>query len=96
MSNYPDDVRQYDNDPRSPFYNGTTVEEDMRTAFETFITLDNEGHQLDILCESIVEREDVQVKLMEAISNEDRGLIGQIILNAVEDYAHDCQTGGTL
>ena len=21
MSNYPDDIRQYDNDPRSPFYN---------------------------------------------------------------------------
>ena len=24
MSNYPDDIRQYDNDPRSPFYNDPT------------------------------------------------------------------------
>jgi hypothetical protein len=27
MSNYPDDVRQYDNDPRSPFYTGDIQEE---------------------------------------------------------------------
>ena len=27
MSNYPDDVRQYDNDPRSPFYTGDAQDE---------------------------------------------------------------------
>ena len=27
MSNYPDDIRQYDNDPRSPFYNGREPED---------------------------------------------------------------------
>tara|TARA_R110000751_G_scaffold101312_1_gene195433 strand:- start:1067 stop:1297 length:231 start_codon:yes stop_codon:yes gene_type:complete len=75
----------------------TTVEQDIQAAFEKFITLANKGHQLDILCESITEREEVQGKLMEAISNEDRGLIGQIILDACADYAHDCTgVGGTL
>ena len=26
MSNYPDDIRSYDDDPRSPFYKGDTVQ----------------------------------------------------------------------
>ena len=25
MSNYPDDIRSYDSDPRSPFYNGDVL-----------------------------------------------------------------------
>lgn len=75
----------------------TTIDQDVKAAFEKFKALDNEGHQLDILCESINEREDVQVSLMKAIKAGDRGLIGQIILDATADYAHDCTgVGGTL
>lgn len=27
-SNYPDDIREYDDDPRSPFYNGDEAEDE--------------------------------------------------------------------
>ena len=74
----------------------TTVEQDIQAAFNKFISLDNEGHQIDILCESMTERDGVLEKMMEAIKAGDRGLIGQIIVDATADYAHDCSTGGTL
>lgn len=75
----------------------TTVEQDIQAAFEKFKALDNKVHQLDILCESMTERDDVLEKMMEAIKAGDNFLIGQIVLEAVEDYAHDCSgVGGTL
>ena len=75
----------------------TTVEQDIQAAFKKFISLDNEGHQIDILCESMTERDGVLEKMMEAIKVGDRGLIGQIVLDACADYAHDCTgVGGTL
>jgi len=75
----------------------TTLDQDIQAAFNKFKSLDNQCHQLDILCESITEREKVQLELMEAIKSGDAESIGKIILKATADYAHDCTGyGGTL
>jgi len=73
------------------------INQDIERAFQKFLSLEDKDHQLDILCESMTERDNVLEKMMAAVKANDAQLIGMIVIEAAKDYAHDCSGyGGTL
>ena len=52
--------------------------------------------KLEILAESLTERDSVLTNLLAACEAGDSFLAGKIIIDALKDYAHDCATGGVL
>ncbi|URC15422.1 hypothetical protein JLT2_54 [Paraglaciecola Antarctic JLT virus 2] len=44
MSNYPDDIRDFDNDPRSPFYIDPPVCEECGVELDCDVDCDDEGY----------------------------------------------------
>ena len=73
-----------------------TIEQDIDKAFFKFLCLKDKHLQLDILCESMTERDNVLGDILEALEANDNYLIGKIVTEAIKDYAHDCSTGHTL
>ena len=51
--NYPDDIRQYDHDPRSPFYNDPTESPEYEDMFNRL--LDDQAADPDICIEAVGE-----------------------------------------
>ena len=56
MSNYPDDIHQYDNDPRSPFYDDKGYEAAFEEKYREFINNPSDIEvDLDLVGESIMD-----------------------------------------
>ena len=86
MSNYPDDIRSYDNDPRSPFYNGPDDEAQAEAAREYIL------NDSDIHSEKVSEQcyfSDLLVELEEAHDFDEQGdeeKRNKALLSALEIY----------
>lgn len=74
----------------------TTVDQDVENAFKAFKNHKDENFKTAILAEAMTENDSVLKRLVVAVEGEDHYLTGQIILEALKDYAHDCATAGTL
>ena len=93
---YPDDIRQYDNDPRSPFYNDPTesvaFEEEKDTLYRSRIA-DINGYFIEAFSESSDEwlRELSNLVLLWGDSSSDRVKdveieIGRLVARRIDEY----------
>ena len=91
--NYPDDIRQYDHDPRSPFYDDPTESPEYEAMFDRLLT--DQASVPDICIEGIGEIDALTAKRVSdaflAHRNDDDELvrlieIGRIVYLAIERY----------
>ena len=94
--NYPDDIRQYDSDPRSPFYNDPTDSpefEDKKHAICKSRIRDINGYFIESFSESpdalLKSLAELVVGWLEAPSGQDKDIevkIGQMVVSQVCGY----------
>ena len=93
MSDYPENIRQFDNDPRSPFYNGpdSTVDLDELIVDEWCISDDNHAETvLEALTEQDGVLEALTAAVLEALTaavlDDDSNKVAEVVFSAVTKY----------
>jgi len=83
MSNYPDDIRDFDHDPRSPFYDDGGFE-DACSVKHSEIEEDIAGHS-DVIMEGLasLSDEDCSKFLVSLLSDDDKSVDANLILEDV-------------
>lgn len=85
MSNYPENIRQFDNDPRSPFYSGPDSTVDVEEIIVDEWCISDDNHAETVL-EALTEQDGVIEALTQAVKDDDSNKVSEIVFGAVTKY----------